>query len=479
MSYLNSIEVKNFKRVKHAKITLPTRGGLIEICGLNFQGKSSIIDAIWAALGGANASPAEPIRRGQRKASVEITTDDLTITRVWSVGRNGNVTSKLIVQDRAGNEQRSPQSLVDALISHVAFDYAEFAGLDRARQAKILRELSGLDFTDLDSQRDTLYTERTEVNRAIKLQETKLADLPDVPRTDPVSLTTLQKDLSAANEFNLKQQSLKQTGNNLAVQMGQATSTIERFQAQIQELQEKIDRERAHLENLQGQWQATVDQVQEPRNTAPLMTAIENAEAINHRARQYQERHALETELNGNREHAERLTDQLEEIEAERRFRIDKADFPVAGLGFDDTGVTFNDIPFDQVSASERVRTSLAIGAARNPKLRSTTSRNGSLLDTHSLETVAQWAAENNYQVLLERVAEHPENQGVVIEDGLVVESTLEENSEDSANSANSPDFANFSKSGNSDNSADLAQEPKDASHGEGEGPSPAEWDQI
>ena len=58
------LEAENFKRLRAVSIT--PEGNVIEITGRNEQGKTSILDLIWAVLGGSEAvkDTPQPIRQG-------------------------------------------------------------------------------------------------------------------------------------------------------------------------------------------------------------------------------------------------------------------------------------------------------------------------------------------------------------------------------------------------------------------------------
>ncbi len=91
-----------------------------------------------------------------------------------------------------------------------------------------------------------------------------------------------------------------------------------------------------------------------------------------------------------------------------------------AGLTFGgEDDILLGDVPFDQASAAEQLRASTAVAMALNPRLRVILIRDGSLLDTDSMKLLAQLAADNNYQVFIERVA-GDKPAGIVIEDGRV-----------------------------------------------------------
>ena len=96
-----------------------------------------------------------------------------------------------------------------------------------------------------------------------------------------------------------------------------------------------------------------------------------------------------------------------------------EADFPIPGLAFDADGVTFNGIPFAQCSSAERLRVSVAMGIALNPKLKVLLIRDGSLLDDNNLAMIAEAAKEADAQVWIERVSKG-EECSVIIEDGEV-----------------------------------------------------------
>lgn len=64
MSKLISLEAENFKRLKAVRIE-PNGNGITVISGNNANGKSSVLDAIQAAIGGKRATPEKPIRDGQ------------------------------------------------------------------------------------------------------------------------------------------------------------------------------------------------------------------------------------------------------------------------------------------------------------------------------------------------------------------------------------------------------------------------------
>ena len=112
-------------------------------------------------------------------------------------------------------------------------------------------------------------------------------------------------------------------------------------------------------------------------------------------------------------------TKTISEIDERKRAELAAAEFPVAGLGFDDDGVLLNDLPFSQASSAEKLRVSVAMGLAMNPRLRVLLIRDGSLLDEESLGIIQEMAEKSDAQIWIERVGEGAECQ-VIIEDGSI-----------------------------------------------------------
>ena len=80
------LTVENFKKIK--AFILKPDPYVQEISGANGAGKSSALDAIWAALGGAEmvkaSGTSQPIRNGEKKAMVTLDLGDMIVTRRWT-----------------------------------------------------------------------------------------------------------------------------------------------------------------------------------------------------------------------------------------------------------------------------------------------------------------------------------------------------------------------------------------------------------
>ena len=123
------LQAENVKRLKAVDIT--PDGTLQIIGGKNAQGKSSVLDAIWLALGGGKATKETvlPIREGESKASVTLDLGDLVVARSWTLK---GTTLKVTAKD--GATYRSPQKMLDELVGRLSFDPLAFTRLSAREQ---------------------------------------------------------------------------------------------------------------------------------------------------------------------------------------------------------------------------------------------------------------------------------------------------------------------------------------------------------
>jgi AAA domain len=126
---LNRLVVQNFMRIEALQVD--AEGQHVIISGPNGKGKTSAVDAIWAALGGKPSKEMpEPIHRGADKATVQLDLGELYIERIWT-----DAGSRLYITAPDGSKINKPQQLLDGLLSKYALDPIAF--LDRRPQDQV------------------------------------------------------------------------------------------------------------------------------------------------------------------------------------------------------------------------------------------------------------------------------------------------------------------------------------------------------
>lgn len=391
------LTAENVKRLKAVEIT--PDGNVQVITGRNAQGKTSVLDAIWLALGGGAASreTTRPIRDGEDKASVTLDLGDLTVTRTWAGDRTA-----LTVKNADGTKYGSPQGVLDALVGRLSFDPLEFTRLSAREQVAALLDLVELD-VDLDAlaaDRAAAYEERAEVGRQGKAIGAVVVD-KSLP-AEETSATEIIAKIRAAQEAHRADAEARGSLAIAETKVSELRAELANWEATVASRQAVVDESPDELPDV-GHWEARLATVEET-NAAVRANNV----AIDRAARK--------AEL---RVQYDMLTARIEQIDREKSSALAKATFPVQGLGFDDGGVTFQGVPFSQASAAEQIRVSLAMAMSLNPKLRVIRILDGSLLDADNLALIGEMAAAQDYQVWIERVGD-ASSIGVVIEDGAV-----------------------------------------------------------
>jgi hypothetical protein len=416
---------------------------LVVVSGKNAEGKSSLLRAIMAALGGKAALPTRPVRNGAEKAEVIVDLGDKVVKLRVKPDRSTTLT----VEGKDGAVYRSPQAMLDDLVGKLAFDPLEFAEQDAKRQAATLRTLVGLDTADLDCERARVYEQRTGVNRECKLLEGQLAGIVVPPEPEPPAITPWDEEVSVSELVKQQQAALAEKRRNDCDRAAledrrererDAQNEVERLRHELKEAEQEASeaaQERAHLEAeieklvdpdldaITSQIESAEQHNAEVRRAKAAAAKLENAHktALADRARAVKAHQAKAAEVAARKAEADKLTARLDGIEGDKAKRMAGVTFPCAGLAVDADVVTYRGIPLEQASSAEQLQVCLGVAAALNPRLRVLLVRQGNDLDSDRLRQVAEWAREKGYQVLLERVAgEKP--AGVVIDAGRVVE---------------------------------------------------------
>lgn len=424
-----SLQAENFKRLR--AITITPDGSVVNITGPNDSGKSSTLDAIWAAIGGKDAAPLEPIRQGEQRGVIRLelgaSKEEVTyvVTRRFRRAEGREYTTDVTVESPDGARFPSPQKLLDSLMSALCFDPLAFTLMKPADQVDTLRKfVTDFDFVKAENIDRMEYSARTDLNRDLK-REQQLADNIFLPKEmlDVIDVEPLEAELKAAYDHNGSIEARKERRADATRQHERLVGEVARMSAQI----EQLVRERDTLAKSRDDLKAKIDaagQLPEKVDTAELEAKLRDVRSLNEKARKAQD------DAKRRREHLKTvaeltekvgiLTGRLEARQKDREDAVARAKMPVPGLGFGDGCVLLNGVPFEQASRAQQLRTSLAIAMATNQQLRIALIRDGSLIDVPGRALVAQMAAEAGYQVWMETVDVGTGTVGFVLEDGAL-----------------------------------------------------------
>ncbi len=436
-----NLTARNVMGVRAVDITPAAGEPVVLVTGANGAGKSSVLEAIWLALGGRAAAKdvAHPIRDGETTAEVRLDLGDIIVTRTWT--RGGAHAGTLTVVNAEGTTFKAPQALLDSMLGRLSFDPLAYAGKDARTQANelaALLDLGEFDWTAHVAERERVFSKRTEVGRDARATEARLEPLPapdpELP-TEEVSIVGLTQEWTTAQAEATRLDGLQAEVDRMNARAAQlreaqaaATEALEQRIADLRAEHERISAEQlAEAGRLEGAADAALGDLarSERPDVAAITARVTEAEQLNQAVRAAADFRRLSAEAKDLRTEFATLTARLDEMDATRDTAIAAADMPLPGLRFNEDGVLFDArgdgvlVPLKDCSSAEQLRVSVAMAMAANPAIRIIRITDGSLLDPESLAMISAMAADRGYQVWVEQV-DVSGQVGIVIEDGTV-----------------------------------------------------------
>lgn len=443
---------ENIKRLKAVTIRPDPEQPVVVLTGKNRQGKTSILDTIWMALGGQSAIPPKPIRSGENQGYGRLDLGEFVIER--------RITEKgayLKVTNKEGFEPKKVQSFLDSKLGDRAQNPLEFMRLSPTEQVTALQgmvdlkldlqefeQVSGLPTQGiqepnidpvqlLDHAYKHLFDQRTDINREVKRLEGSLKSLtaqipPGKDELQPVSVKELfaeRQTLEAKKAANDKQ---RETLACDTAKLETLERNIETIDAKIAELENQLVKLRDNRQVIVMQHQEldgelagcrlAIEQLVDPDFT-DIDARIAAADETNRIANLITSRAETSAEFDRVSAQSVDLTSRLAGLKDLKGRLIAEAGLPVPGLGFANGEVTYNDLPLSQASGREQIEISCAICMAQHPAIGVLTIGVGwSELDSEGKDVIRKWAREVGAQIWVTKVTDNPEQEGFHIYDG-------------------------------------------------------------
>lgn len=434
---ISAISIQDYKRIKSVDMKIDADQLVVLIGGANANGKSSILDALEAALGGKAAVLADPVRHGADSAGIVVEFDGGKLTVQRKIAADGS--STLEVRDELG-AIKSPQGMLDKLVGKRFLDPRAFLNLKAGDQRQALLALVDKEgkIDAADQRRARVFSARTETNRdlaKVTAEHDRVKATADAPPPAPIDVTKLTAQLQTLADAVTELNNRRNTHESRKADLARAQRRTLDAEAALARAQAELDAAKAAEVNAQKNHDAAAAEVDNvPRaawDAGPKRDAIQaqiaKAQEHNRAAAaaeaQWKRRGELETEVARLQTKAQAMTDELAKIDADKAAFLAAAALPVPGLGVAPDGVTFNGAPLAQASAAEQLRVALALAVAGNNELRDVWIRDGALLDDDSMRAVAEQAAANGIRVWIERVGDRDPG-AVIIEDGAIKATT-------------------------------------------------------
>lgn len=409
---INSLELENVKRVKAVKLE-PTASGLTVVGGKNNQGKTSVLDAIAWALGGAKYKPSQAQREGslvEPQLHIELS-NGMVVERL---GKNGS----LKVTDPSG--QKGNQSLLDGFISQFALDLPKFMEADKNTKAKILLQIIGVGdkLSVFDKQESELYNRRTEIGR-IADQKKKYAD--EMVQWDGVP----EEIVSAAELIQQQQEILARNGRNQELR-----NQVKNLEAQKTLLEQRIEEAQKALNAMHEQFAELMEKLSiantnakdlQDESTAELEDSIANIDSTNAKVRDNLNKQRAQEEADEYKRQYGDLTTQIEDIRKARMELLNGVEMPLKDLSVQDGELVYKGQKWDNMSGSDQLKVATAIVRKTNPQCGFVLLDKLEQMDIDTMNEFGKWLQDNNLQAIATRVSTGDECS-IFIEDGYSVD---------------------------------------------------------
>ena len=409
---INSLELENVKRVKAVKLE-PTKNGLTVVGGKNNQGKTSVLDAIAWALGGAKYKPSQAQREGslvEPQLHIELSNGMI----VERLGKNGS----LKVTDPSG--QKGNQSLLDGFISQFALDLPKFMEADKNTKAKILLQIIGVGdkLSAFDKQESELYNRRTEIGR-IADQKKKYAD--EMVQWDGVP----EEIVSAAELIQQQQEILARNGRNQELR-----NQVKNLEAQKTLLEQRIEEAQKALNAMREQFAELMEKLPiantnakdlQDESTAELEESIANIDSTNAKVRDNLNKQRAQEEADEYKRQYGDLTTQIEEVRKARMELLNGVEMPLDDLSVQDGELIYKGQKWDNMSGSDQLKVATAIVRKTNPQCGFVLLDKLEQMDIDTMNEFGKWLQDNDLQAIATRVSTGDECS-IFIEDGYSVD---------------------------------------------------------
>ena len=412
---INKLEIENVKRVKAVKLE-PSQSGLTIVGGNNNQGKTSVLDSIAWALGGAAYKPS----KAERDGSVTPPHLHVVLSNGLVVERKGK-NSDLKVTDPKG--QKAGQQLLDSFVEKLALDLPKFMEASDTEKANTLLNIIGVgsQLKELEQQEKEIYNERLAIGR-IADQKAKFAKeqeyFPDAPK-DLISASTLiqqQQEILARNGENQKK---RDRLSEITFEKHRIFDEAQRLEEQIKSLQERLDERKKAYENVvkdEAIAMKTVNELQD-ESTEELEKSLADIEEINRKVRINLDKDRAEDDAREYQVQYDSLTGKLNDVRKQKTELLNDANLPLPELTVDDGKLLYKGQQWDNMSGSDRLKVATAIVRKLKPDCGFVLMDKLEQMDMITLKEFSEWLEKEDLQVIATRVSTG-EECSIIIEDG-------------------------------------------------------------
>lgn len=430
---ISKIQISNILGIEELELTPQ---GYTQISGQNGTGKTSVIEAVKAALGcGENATL---LRNGAERGETVLVLDDGTKIS-QTVTKSGATTA---VRGPDGKKLAKPAEVIKSLADMLAVNPVDFLTAPKRERVRVLLEsmpievdaeklsaLAGVQVKVepgrhalgiIETVHKQIYDDRTGTNRAVREKEATISQLrsamPDAPGGVDGDESALQAEIDAAtaardtrlSQITSKLDGIKQTAQDkIAAIRAKLQADIDALKAAAQSEVDAINVDTAEQERKASaaREQAVAKHADATQSKRLALQAIRsNRDAAAKRQGALETIATLEDELGTLVTEAERQTQALAAIEAYKSELL--ASLPIPGLEVRDGEVFRNGIPLDRLNTAQQIEIAVDLAKLRSGKLGIAVVDRIESLDKESRELLRDNARAAGLQLIVTRVSD-------------------------------------------------------------------------
>lgn len=407
---INYIGVKNILGITAYEYA-PGKINIIE--GSNGQGKTSFLKALQAVVGGGHDGTL--LKKGQTKGEIVLILDNgMTLTKEVGLEK-----SKVTLTDSNGKTVQKAASFLRDVVDSTGINPIQILTASPKDRIKLLLDTipmdtpieeikkatgSTVDATDprhplkiIEDLRKDYYNDRADGNRTLKEKETMVGKMREtVPfKMENTNFKQILNTLISEKEeveFNMKEliQDAEEATENTVEQVRKKTEqTVDSLRKNNEEAKQKLrDNATPQLEELSGKIAVANDNVLNEDRILKSKEYIEEGEK------------EIE-ELKTSAEELSKSIDSLDGIKADLMDNL-----PIDGLEVKDGDIYLDEIPFDTVNQSKRIRFALTVAGLRDSALPLVCVDGLEALDDESFAIFQKEAEKTDMQFFVTRVTE-------------------------------------------------------------------------
>ena len=379
---IQSVEIQNFKSIKNVAKQL--NGNNVFLVAPNGMGKTSFIDACFGAM------PEQPLRDGAKSGNVKINIGDYIVEFKFSARSHK---PKMNIFDANGNAQTKPATLFKELFGVTDFNIDTFINKPVSKQIDFIKEITGIDWSDVDARFKELYDERRFKSRELKELEGEIAGRFFDTEIKPVDVSEVTERLNAAMKNNANIDRINSGVENKMAERASIAEQIRVLNERVFDLDNEISKGETWLKDHQ---QTPVSSIQKELNEAAEHNASiqENTKVGELRDKAG----TVATEV-------DEIQNEMDEITEAKKRELENTPLPVSGLELDDDKLLLDGLPFNdnQINTARRIIAGLELQFQLMQDVK-IARFDGSLLDSKNLKEVEAWAEQRGIQLFVELV---------------------------------------------------------------------------